>query len=344
MALQPEAPQGPFSRPYAPQRRQAWRLLASALALGGLAGLGWWWLSAPAAAPAPATLPDRSGSPAAFVPSQQGTTPDGDVRALKALAQGGEAGALAYGELRRLFDYYLSALGERDLPAITQQIQSQLDQRLSPAQAAQAKRLLGLYIAFKRRLVDLEARPGLAGDAVAAIRRRMLAQQDLRTQYFTAAEMEGMFGFEDAYDADAIARLEISQNADLKPGEKAQKLAALDAAMGPALRAERDASVVVTRVEQRAADMRAQGASDDEVYRMRAQEFDASAAARLAELDREEADWKRRIAQYLEARTQILKAQANASVSERLQALTELQQRLFTEDERRRLVAYEPAG
>ena len=99
---------------------------------------------------------------------------------------------------------------------------------------------------------------------------------------------------------------------------------------------------MVTRVEQRAADMRAKGASDDEIYRMRAKEFDAGAASRLADLDREEAAWKQRIVTYLEARSQVLKSQVNATPSERQQALITLQQSQFSEDERRRLAAYEP--
>ena len=340
MALQPKAPPGPFSRLL---MGPALHWCGAVLVLCALVWSAWHWLFAEPSSGADVRLSPRTAADAvAFVPSQQGTAPDGDLRTFKALSTGDTASPLAYGELRRLFDYYLSALGEQDLPAITQQIQSQLDQRLDAAQAKKARRLLDLYIAFKRALMELETRPGLVGESVAAIRQRMLAQQALRDQYFNAAETQGMFGFEDAYDADAVARLEISQNPQLKPDEKQKKLAALDAAMSPALRAERDASVVVSRVEQRAADMRAKGASDDEVYRMRAQEFDAGAAARLAEVDQEEATWKRRIASYLEARNQVLKAQTNGTASERQQALNALQQSLFTEDERRRLVAYEP--
>ena len=340
MALQPKAPPGPFSRLLT---GPALHWFGAALVLCALVWSGWLWLSADATHGAAVELsPHAAAVAVAFVPSQQGTAPDGDLRPVKALAQGGSGSPLAYGELRRLFDYYLSALGEQDLPAITLQIQTQLDQRLDATQAKKARRLLDLYIAFKRALVDLDSRPGLAGDAAGAVRQRMLAQQALRDQYFSAEETEGMFGFEDAYDADAVARLEISQNPQLKLEEKQKQLGALDAAMSPALRAERDASVVVTRVEQRAADMRAKGASDDEVYRMRAQEFDAGAAARLAEVDQEEAAWKRRIGAYLEARNQVLKSQTNGTASERQQALNALQQSLFTEDERRRLVAYEP--
>ena len=344
MALQPKAPPGPFSRLFSRLLTgPALHVCGAGLVLFALVWSGWVWLwpgTDVAVVVSARAAPDRP----AFVPSQQGTAPDGELRLMKAPSPGNEVSTLAYAELRRLFDYYLSALGEQDLPAITQQIQSQLSQRLEPTQAQKAKRLLDLYIAFRRALIQLEAKPGLAGDTVAAIRQRMLAQQSLRAHYFNAAEIEGMFGFEDAYDADAVARLEISQNPQLKPDDKKKQLAALDAAMSPALRADRDASMVVVRVEQRASEMRAQGASDDEVYRMRAQEFDAGAAARLAEVDQEEAAWKQRIAVYLDARAQVLKAQTNATPSERQQALSALQQRLFTEDERRRLLAYEPAG
>jgi lipase chaperone LimK len=94
-------------------------------------------------------------------------------------------------------------------------------------------------------------------------------------------------------------------------------------------------------VEQQATELRAKGASEDEIYRMRAREFDAQAAARLADVDRDEADWKSRIANYLSERGKLLKSQADVSESERQLALTQLQQSRFTEEERRRLAAYE---
>lgn len=309
-----------------------------------LAGTLAWVLLRSDATVADAVAPPVAATrmPAAFVKSQEGTQPDGDLMALAAPGTAANNDRVAYGELRRLFDYYLSALGEQNLPGITQQIHTELGRRLTASQAKKARRLLGLYLNFKRALVDLEANPALAGNGVASIRQRMLAQQDLRTQYFNPQEIEGMFGFEDVMDADAVARLEISQNTKLTTTQKQQQLAALDASMSPALRAEREASQVVTRAEQRAFDMRAQGASDDEIYRMRAQAFDASAASRLADLDREEANWKQRIATYLEARSTVLKSQANATASERQQALNQLQQSRFSEDERRRLTAYEP--
>jgi lipase chaperone LimK len=349
MRSQQKAPLGPFSW------LQRWRSFSRAQQLGVMVGVvavvfaclaALWWLWA-AADPADerVTLAPQTAArtppkdPWAFVPSQRGTVPDGKLAA----ASSKDDDALPFGELRRTFDYYLSAVGEQDIPAITRQIGIHLDAQLSAPKAQRARRLLDAYIAFRRALVGLDAKPDLSGTAVAAVKRRSQAQLALRAQYFTAQENEGMFGFEDAYDLDAIARLQVSQDASLSAADKQKKLAELDATMPAAVRAERDASVVVIRVEQQALEMRAKGASDDDIYRMRAREFDAGAAARLASLDAEEASWKRRIAAYLEARSLLLKRLVNATPLERSQALAELQQSLFSSDERRRLPAYEPA-
>ena len=278
---------------------------------------------------------------APFVRSMQDTLPDGDLQTMQGGSGAGAAGILAYGELRRLFDYYLSAVGEQSIEVITQHIRGELDRRLPAPQAAKAQRLLALYIEFKRELVRLEAQPQLAGNGMQAIRARLLAMQDLRSRFFSEAETQGMFGFDDAYDTDAIARLEISQNPALSALQKQQQLAAVDAAMPVDLRREREASSVVVRVEQQAQDLRSKGDSEDDVYRMRAKEFDPQAAARLAEVDREEVAWKARIARYQDERNKLLKAQTNATESERQTVLAQLQQTYFTEAERPRLVAYE---
>ncbi|MDO9195137.1 lipase secretion chaperone [Rhodoferax sp.] len=277
----------------------------------------------------------------AFVRSMQDTVPDGDLRALQGRQQHGQTAPLAYAELKRLFDYYLSAVGEQSIEAITQQISSELERRLPADQAREAKRLLALYLEFKRELVALEQKPELAGSGVQAIRRRLMAMQDLRSGFFSAQETQGMFGFDDAYDMDAVARLEISQNPALSDAQKKEQLAALDAAMPAALRNERDASRVVVRIEQMAEAMRAKGANEDEVYRMRARELDPQAASRLAEVDREEQAWKSRIAIYLNERSRLLQVHADGPDSQRQLALTQLQQSQFTPEERRRLAAYE---
>ena len=310
--------------------------LVAVLGVVAIAVIGW-----PKGAPENRdnAVPRDPGAP--FVRSMEGTVPDGSFQAWRSGQSGEASGTLALGELRRMFDYYLSAVGEKSIVAITQQINSELERTLPAQQVPNAKRILGLYLEFKRELMDVERKPGAAGQGVQAIRNRLLAMQDLRARYFTAEETQAMFGFEDEYDMDAVARLEVSQNPALSEQQKKDKLAALDAAMPADLRAERDAPQVVLRMEEKVAAMRAKGASDDEVYRMRSKAFSPEAAARLADLDRDEAAWKNRIATYLAERSQLLSTKANAPEADRLAALQQLQQSQFSEDERRRLPAYE---
>ena len=301
------------------------------------AGLVWMSLSSDSL-PTPEEQADASS--AAFVKSMEGTTPDGNIT--QNMLLGTSASGLPYGELRRMFDYYLSAQGEKTLEEIVRQIREELDKRLKPSQADAAKKLLDKYLEYKRELVSVEqAQQSNAEAGVKGIKQRFAVMQDLRSKFFTPPENEGMFGFEDAYDRDAIARLEISQNDKLSAEQKRDQLAALDAAMPKALREERDAPRQVIILEQRAADMRAKGASEQDIFNMRAKELNPEAAARLAEVDREEAAWKARINAYLAERTKLLKQLADAPATERDAAIGKLQQSKFSAEEIPRLVAYE---
>ena len=277
----------------------------------------------------------------AFAKSMDGTVPDGNIQLGSLSSNAGVATVLPYGELKRMFDYYLSALGEKSLEVIVRQIREELDKRLKPTQADAAKRLLDKYLEYKRELLTVEQAQSADG-GMKAIRQRFTAMQDLRSKIFSPQENEGMFGLEDAYDMDALSRLEVSQNTTLTAEQKRDRLAALDAAMPKALREEHEAPRQVIRLEERAAEMRAKGASDADVFKMRSKELNPEAAARLAEVDREEAAWKGRINAYLAERSKLMKQYADGPAAEREAALNRLQQSKFSAEEIPRLVAYEP--
>lgn len=315
---------------------KAWALIAAILI--GIAVL--WTVQQRQSTPPPSGAEAAALQAAAPTRSMQGTVPDGQIRVMTDSAAT-EGGLVVDVELRKFFDYHLSAVGEKTIEAIKAEAEAELDRRLPSAAAAYAKRLLGLYLAFKTALVELEQRPELAGNGVAALRARLLGMQQLRAQYFDEREAQGMFGFDDAYDQDAISRLEISQDSALTPAQKQQALAALDVARSAELRDAHDAPMAVVHLEETAARMRQSGASDDEIYRMRAAAFDPQAASRLAEVDREEAAWKARIQAYLAARDQLLLANAREPEAVRAAALAALRAGRFTVDEQKRLVAYE---
>jgi lipase chaperone LimK len=275
------------------------------------------------AQPGQAELPQAQARQPAFVRSMEGTQADGQL----SVASGDEL--VIDAELTRLFDYYLAGQGEKTLAEIRLETERELERRLKPQAAGQAKRLLVAYWRYKEALGELEASLPKRSGAAAALRQRMAARQSLRSRFFTGSEIAGLFGFDDAYDQDAVARLDISQDAGLDEAQKQKKLAAHDAAMPKALREEREAPRRILMLEESAARLRAQGGSDDDVYRLRATALSPEAATRLAELDKDEAAWKTRIASYQSRRT--------SDPAE----LQKLRDELFTPEEQKRLRAYE---
>lgn len=270
-----------------------------------------------------------------FIRSLEGTRPDGKLQTTD-----GEA-LVVDAELVRLFDYYLSGIGEKPLDDIRREIERVLDAKLKPRAAAEAKEVLGRYLAYKHALVDVEKDPAVTGGTVDAIRGRLAAMQKARARFFSPEESAAMFGMEDAQHLDAVARLEISQDTALSQQQKAERLAALDAALPEPLREARDAPLQIIRLEETVSRLRSQGATDDDVYRMRAAALSPEAAARLADVDREEASWKARIDAYLADRNRVLSMTAQQRSEDREAALQQLRQAHFSADEQKRLPAYE---
>lgn len=315
------------------------RTVLRLLVVGVLAGAGVGLLlrhDAPAAptaltaadgAGAPGAAPAPDGSPAERATA--GTQPDGAARA------DANDRLQVNAELAYLFDYYLAGLGQRPLEAIRADIVRELDKRLRPVPAAEARRLLDAYLAYKRALVDLERVLPPSTDPVQSARQRLAAVQQLRRTYFSNGESAGLFGASDAYDLDAIARLDINSDASLSDAQRQQRLAALDARLPPKLREDREAPTRIIKLEAAVSQARAQGADDNDIYRLRASALSSSGAARLADLDREEADWQRRISAYQTQRRQLQQSASDAG------ALQQLREAGFTPDEQKRLPAYE---
>ena len=284
------------------------------------------WLAVLAGQPAPALQTVTVTPPAmACAPSLQGTRPDGAVHVAP------DDSIVADAQLIELFDYYLSTVGEKSPAAVRADIERELDRTLRPAAAAAAKRVLTRYVAYRQALAGLGADRRLAGQDAAALKRRLDALRGLRAQYFSQRETAAIFGREDAANAQALARMEIRDDRTMDAQQKQARLAALDAGLPADARAAREAPLKIVHVQEEAERLRAGGAGDDDVFRLRAEAFGADAAQRLADVDREEAVWKRRIEAYLVQRRGLNDEAAVAA----------LRNRMFSEDEQRRLRAYE---
>ncbi|UJB30593.1 lipase secretion chaperone [Chromobacterium sp. Beijing] len=288
-----------------------------------LAALGWLCVSGADDAAAQTGV----AAPAA-APSLRGTQADGRARVEA-------SGALRVdAELRRLFDYQLATLGERDLPAVRKAVQQALQSQLGAAALGQALALFDRYVAYRRALSETK----LAAGNVAEGLQRMRA---LRLQFLSASEVAGLFGDEDVYDDFTVQRLRIAADAGLSAEQKAARLKALEAALPAELRAARQEPVKHLALAEAEAALRKKGGGEQELYALRAGMVGQAAADRLSQLDREQAQWQARIDGY-RREAQRLRAVPGLDAAQRQQALTALRAQRFNAQEQLRLDAFLP--
>jgi lipase chaperone LimK len=237
-------------------------------------------------------------------------------------------------DARRLFDYHLTTSGELPLDAIRARIVAVIERRLPPDAARDAIDLLDRYLLYReraRRLADTEA---VDEDAHA----RFAAIWALRREVLGPADADAFFAEEEAYDRVALERARIMTDPFLSAEERAQRLPAVEAAIPEPMREARDAATLPMRLDAAAAAVRGAGGSDADVDALRTEMVGADAAARLAALDREEAEWRGRLDAFRDARA-VIERDAARTADDRTRAIDELLARSFTPTERLRVEA-----
>nr|WP_276583857.1 lipase secretion chaperone [Pseudomonas sp. RIT-PI-AD] len=306
---------------------------------------------APAATSAtPAPRPSTSGSPAPATGEtvQAASTGKPQAPPLPASFSGTQvdgqfqldaAGNLLIGEeIRHIFDYFLSAMGEEPLKTSLDRLRAHIDRQLQSPAREQAQALLGQYLDYKRELVglerDLPQRPDLD-----ILRQREAAVRALRARIFSEEAHRAFFAGEEAYNGFSLERLAILHDERLDPQAKA---AAIDR-LRESLPEEAQASVLPqlhSDLRQRTAELQAQGASAAQIRELRQQAVGAEATVRLEALDRRRSDWQARLQRYRDDKAR-LQANPGLSESDRNAALQRLAEEGFDERERLRLSAAE---
>lgn len=311
-------------------------------AAGAGEGTGIW--THPGNAPAPAASAPRLTTGLEQLPrSLDGTEVDGSA---EADAAGRLKPAFA---LRRLFDYFLSTVGEEPLPRVRERLQAYLRTHLPPLAAREAMNLLDRYLAYQQARGEIGQ--GAAGNGghggngapdatLSMLQQRFDALRVLRQQHFSPAEVAAFFGDEEAEDRYTLQRLAVMQDASLSPADKAQRLRQLAASLPPALQALLTVEDKVRDLDAVTQEWRAKGGTVQELREARVQLVGVDAADRLEALDQRRAEWGKRVEAY-RARRAALQADASLSAQQREEALGQLRSEAFTQKELLRVDAME---
>ena len=249
--------------------------------------------------------------------------------------------------LRRLFDYFLSAIGEEDEAVIFARVESYIRHHTPEPAASQAVAIFGKYVAYLKALPEIEKRYGnlqLQATKSGELDLNAVAQQkqdvaNLRQQYFDKTTIAAFFGASDSYDDYSMEMVRINQNEQMS---EAQKQAARqdyisrlpDSAIKTNIMQQANLGELMVRTEQ----MKAAGASSEALYNMRRELVGAPAAERLAQVDQEDANFDQRFTQYQTQKQRLLSQSANPAEAQT--QIDQLEQQLFDDAERKRLSGY----
>lgn len=264
--------------------------------------------------------------------SWRGTVPDG------ALREDAQGNLIVSEQVRRRFDYFLSALGEEELNVLRGRVAAHLQAALSDTAARQAWTLFEHYIGYRSALRELNEHDG----SVAGMRQNLEERRALRDQWFSATTREAFFGFRDRYADFALERRELLENDGLGPADKQARLEALEAGLPEDMREMVRASQRPAEVAGEVQRLREEGASEARVYQYREQRLGPEAAERLGDLDRRREEWRQRYQAYQEQRRAI--QNSGLAEKDREQAVQRLRESLFDEAEQRRVRALDRIG
>lgn len=236
--------------------------------------------------------------------------------------------------MRRLFDYYLSLIGERDLVQIRILLKQHLLGKYSPANSDVVLQYFDRYTDYLNALTNLKigniVKPEERLQQVTALRKKILGEE-MATAFFTDEEALAML---------TLKRMAIANDKTLDADEKARLLAELDASENHSARTEADTAALITEQTRQldASNLtEAQRAAEREAL------WGKDAAGRLAQLDQERTRWDARIESYLQARSRI-DANRGLSSAARAQAIAALRAQQFNAAEQRRIASLEAIG
>jgi lipase chaperone LimK len=277
---------------------------------------------------------DRSDDPKATVApslptSLQDTESDGGV---SLDASGRLVPDLA---LRRLYDHFLSSIGERSIDQIRALLAARLDAITTPDGKRQALEVFERYLRYLREVDGAAARL-----SALPLRERLATMSDLRRQHLGSEMASAFFNDEEAYQRYTLDSRELAADAALTPEERAARERDLAQALPDSVRLPllEQQRVTADLADAQAIDTLATDA--DERHRLRSQRYGEDAAARMELLDRERAAWDARVSAYRAERARLQALDAAA----RQTALDAYLQGNFDEAEQRRIRSLEGIG
>lgn len=238
--------------------------------------------------------------------------------------------------IRKLFEHYLTAIGEEPLENIIARIKHAMDAQLDPDAYAEAETLLEGYLQFRNNsgeIINRYNEEAIAdADKLALLIEMKQAVRESRSDYLPREAIDSFFAEEDAYDEYMMGKASILKNQSLSEAEREQQLQLLELETPPSVIASDNASRQVSSLRQQESRLRDKGAGDDAINALRERELGAESAERLARLDQKRREWNNRINNYRKE-LRVLESAEEYPPEEKARLIEQLRAQHFNEQE-----------
>lgn len=242
-------------------------------------------------------------------------------------------------QTRNCFEYFITQYGEKSIDQIKKDFKTYIAQGHKEPALSQIYDLWDRYMQYRERLGDLVP-PSEDKESPQYYRAIYNSTQNLRKQFFSNYEIEGLFGKENTYHEYTLKRMEVVNDKKLSESEKAKKLKELFDELPEDWKESLEQINKLDDLRKLTADIKARGGSSEEIRQMRLNLVGPEATQRLETLDTQRSEWKGNVNQYLDERDSIMKS--NMSDSAKQQAVQQLRNQHFkSKEDQLRLSTFE---
>lgn len=267
---------------------------------------------------------------------------DGHLRA------GADGNLILDADVRRVFDFFLNAVGEEPVEQILARLNAYIASVLPAHAAAQAHQVLNEYLDLRNAMSEAERDASFNLDIFSAeqqlssalLSERKQVIRELRSHHLSPAVDQAFFSDEDEFDDFTIAKLAVIEDTSLSPVQQSERIATLEAGLSLALQ-EQIASVSRYQTLSRLVDEWDAMQGDASSLRQIRENLVGSAAAdRLEQLDQRRSVWRARVDSWLAERDAIL-ADDRLSLQDRQTEVERLRLQRFDATQLKRLESLE---
>jgi len=243
---------------------------------------------------------------------------------------------------RDFFEYFLSTLGEESLEQVMDRITEIIELRLVSPAKEEAINLLQNYIELKRALMDFEQQVGdgldqYGNSPLAQHRARLDMMSELRRQYLGEEAAQAFYGESEDYDRYMLDRMSLASNSSMSSHERSEALVKLMEKAPESLKPRLEDDYKMQKLNLDVENLKASGASEEDIYQARAKALGEEAASRLQQVEQAQSAWNDRYRDYQSEKEQLIsEGLSEGAFAEEVNAL---QQRLFEDNELRRVKA-----